>query len=298
MRTKTILLILFVASFGAATLLVLRAMPHKVVADTELAPQDEILVATAPLAVGTLLRAEDVAWHPIASAAAPGQFVRPSGVALQLKPELDEETRAAVYGAVLRVEIARGQPIHHSEIVAPGNREFLNVVLAPGARAIAIPVATGGAGTGLLHPGDRVDVILTQTFKTDQAPLTRRSVGETVVQSLRVLAIDPPEVKPASAGNGFGRTVTLEVMPEQAEKINVAIELGKLSLVLRGTDATGAEFTNGVPAPGVATGIRPTWAGDVSPALRAAAAPAAATPAERPSMKVLRGSQVEALPIR
>jgi pilus assembly protein CpaB len=51
-------------------------------------------------------------------------------------------------------------------------------VLSPGARAIAIPVATGGAGTGLLNPGDRVDVILTRNFR-EVAPLTRRSVSET-----------------------------------------------------------------------------------------------------------------------
>src|SRR5262249_54565472 len=91
------------------------------------------------------------------------------------------------------------------------------------------------ASTGLLHPGDRVDVILTQTFKND-APLTRRSVSETVVESLRVLAIDAPDAKPANGGSSFGRTVTLEMTPEQAEKINVAAELGKLSLALRGVN--------------------------------------------------------------
>ena len=75
-----------------------------------------------------------------------------------------------------------------------GDRDFLEVVLSPGARAIAIPVATGGASTGLLYPGDRVDVILTQTFKNDP-PLIRRSVSETVVESLRVLAVDTPDPK-------------------------------------------------------------------------------------------------------
>ena len=65
-------------------------------------------------------------------------------------------------------------------------------MLSARARAIAIPVATSGASTGLLYPGDHVDVILTQTFKNDP-PLTRRSVSETVVENLRVLAIDAPE---------------------------------------------------------------------------------------------------------
>ena len=128
--------------------------------------------------------------------------------------------------------------------VKPGDRDFLQVVLTPGARAIAIPVSTGGASTGLLSPGDRVDVILTQNFKNDNAqdlkntPLTRRSVSETVVDNLRVLAIDAPDTKPtcvaANPANGnFGRTVTLEVTPDQVEQINVAAELGKLSVALR-----------------------------------------------------------------
>ena len=100
---------------------------------------------------------------------------------------------------------------------------------------IAIPVAMGGASTGILYPGDRVDVILTQTFKNDP-PLTRRSVGETVVQNLRVLAIDPVDSRSNGAANGFGRTVTLEVTPDQAERVNVATELGKLSLTLRSAE--------------------------------------------------------------
>jgi Flp pilus assembly protein CpaB len=103
-------------------------------------------------------------------------------------------------------------------------------------------------------------VILTQTFKNDP-PLARRSVGETVVENLRVLAIDPLESGPNGTANGFGRTVTLEVTPEQAERVNVATELGKLSLTLRSISATNVV----VPSPVGFTktaGIKPIWAGD------------------------------------
>ena len=125
-------------------------------------------------------------------------------------------------------------------------------------------MTTSGASTGLLYPGDRVDVILTQTFKNDP-PLARRSVSETVVENLRVLAIDGAEAKPASCGHRFGRTVTLEVTPEQAEKINVAAELGKLSLTLRSSNATQQHRLVSGPKP--AKTVKPIWAGDVSPAL-------------------------------
>ena len=152
-------------------------------------------------------------------------------------PDLDELARAEVYGAALRTGLAAGDPIRRGNIVKAGRSRFPADRPAPGARAIAIPVATGGASTGLLFPGDRVDIILTQTFKNN-TPLMRRSVSETVVESLRVLAVDAANVKPAAASNGFGRTVTLEVTPEQAEKINVATELGKLSLTLRGVSGS------------------------------------------------------------
>jgi pilus assembly protein CpaB len=253
-----------------------------------------------PLAAGTLLRAPDVSWQAIGRPAEPGEIVRPSAAVREAQPKADEEARSEVYGAALRGAVAAGDPIRRDPIAAgkpirrgvivkPGDRDFLQIVLSPGARAIAIPVATGGASTGLLYPGDRVDVILTQKFSDSAAPLTRRSVSETVVENLRVLVIDATDAKMA-AGNTFGRTVTLEVMPDQAEKINVATELGKLSLTLRGVGGADGIAAASAPGPGKASGIKPTWAGDVSPAL-GGAVPEKVVPPERPPVEVIRGSK-------
>jgi pilus assembly protein CpaB len=298
MRAKTILAVLFLVSLGVAAVVLLRALPQIFAAAPEPPARDEILVATVPLAAGTLLRAQDVTWQPIA-AAEPGEIVRPPVVARQANPELDEEARAEVYGAALRGAVVPGDPIRRGPIAAgapilrggvvkPGDRDFLQVVLSPGARAIAIPVATGGASTGLLFPGDRVDVVLTQDFKEGNMPLTRRSVSETVVENLRVLAINVPDAKTAGAGNTFGRTVTIEVTPEQAEKINVATELGKLSLTLRSVTTTEGVVATSTAGPGKPTGVKPTWAGDVSPAL-GGAMPDKVQTAERPPVEIIRG---------
>jgi pilus assembly protein CpaB len=292
MRAKTILTVLFLISLAVAVIVILRAMPTQGDANANI-PKEEILVATVPLAAGTLLRAQDVTWQLVARPAEPGEIVRPAEGARQTKPEIDEETRAVVYGAAMRPahDTAAGEPIRRGSIVRPGDRDFLQVVLTPGARAIAIPVATGGASTGLLFPGDRVDVILTQNFKGEGASITRRSVSETVVENLRVLAIDALDVK---GGGNFGRTVTIEVTPEQAEKINVATELGKLSLTLRsvsGPDGLPATSTAG---PGKGTGVKPTWAGDVSPAL-GGAMPEKAIVVQQPPVEVVRGAKREAV---
>ena len=197
-----------------------------------------------------------------------------------------QSTGTISYQAAVVHEIRLGN------IVRPGDRDFLQVVLTPGARAIAIPVATGGASTGLLFPGDRVDVILTQNFKGEGAAITRRSVSETVVENLRVLAIDTLDAKAPSGS--FGRTVTLEVTPQQAEKINVATELGKLSLTLRSVTGPDGVLATSTAGPGPSTGVKPTWAGDVSPAL-GGAMPEKTITVQQPPVEVVRGSKREAV---
>jgi pilus assembly protein CpaB len=289
LRAKTILTLLFLISLGVVVILCLHALPQRVIADTA-AAKKKILVATTALPAGTLLRAKDVVWQAIAGAAEPGQIVRPSGASSNANPDLDEQAPAEVNGAALRASVTAGEPIRRTAIVKPADRDFLQIVLSAGARAIAIPVATGGASTGLLYPGDRVDVILTQTFKNDP-PLTRRSVSETVVESLRVLAVDAPDTKPTGTSNSFGRTVTLEVTPEQAEKINVATELGKLSLTLRSISGTHGFAASLTPEPGKAPGVKPTWAGDVSPALGDATPRPKIVAAEQPTVEVIHGTK-------
>ena len=293
MRAKTILAVLFLISLAVAAVVILRAIPSQVDANAN-APKEEILVATVPLTAGTLLRAQDVRWQSVTRPVESGEILRPSEAARQIKPELDEGTRAEVYGAAVRPahNIAAGESIRRGNIVKPGERDFLQVVLTPGARAIAIPVATGGASTGLLFPGDRVDVILTQNFKGESTVITRRSVSETVVENLRVLAIDALDAKAPSGS--FGRTVTLEVTPQQAEKINVATELGKLSLTLRSVVGADGVLAASTAGPGPSTGVKPTWAGDVSPAL-GGAMPEKTITVQQPPVEVVRGSKREAV---
>src|SRR5690242_4580847 len=294
MRAKTILTLLFLISLAVAVVVILRAMPNQGDASAN-TPKEEILVATVPLAAGTLLRAQDVTWQSVPRPVEPGEILRPAESARQVKPELDEEARSQVYGAAIRParDINAGEPIRRGSIVRPGDRDFLQVVLTPGARAIAIPVTTGGASTGLLYPGDRVDVILTQNFKGEVTAITRRSVSETVVENLRVLAIDTPDTKVPS-GSNFGRTVTLGVTPEQAEKINVATELGKLSLTLRSISGPNGVAAAAPAGAGQTSGVKPTWAGVVSPAL-GGAMPEKVSPVQQSPVAVVRGSKREAV---
>src|SRR5215216_4706668 len=168
MRAKPFVITLFAISTAVAAFSVLNVARK---GDAAI-PQEQILTASTELSAGTLLRAQDLTWRP-ASVTEADQIVRPSATAVEAKSDIVEETAATVYGAVLRHPLMAGTPIRRGDIVKPGDRDFLQVVLSPGARAIAIPVATGGASTGLLTAGDRVDVILTQNFKNDPNTDTR-----------------------------------------------------------------------------------------------------------------------------
>lgn len=277
MRAKTLLTILFLLSLGVAAWLFLHALPQSATADVQPTPKQEVLVAAVPLSAGTLLRAEDVAWRPAAGDVEPGTIVRPLAA---VHTERDEQARNEVSGAAVNADLTRGEPLRRTLLVKPGDRDFLQVVLTSGARAIAIPISSAGAGTGLLNPGDRVDVVLTQNFNSEG--LARRSVSETIAQNLRILAIDA-----GNAQGGAGRSVMLEVTPEQAEKVGVAAELGKLSLLLR-------RAGDSAPVAGTADNrARPTWAGDVSPALSTMKPTEKAAPLERPSVGIIRGNKPE-----
>ncbi len=279
MSAKTILAALFLVSLGVIAVVALRFMPQRLVVGSA-TPKVTVLAAAVPLKAGALLRAEDVAWRPLKGPWQSGMIERsqlPAGSQRALLA--DQTSRAQVYGAALRIPVAAGDAIRMSDVAKPGARDFLRVVLQPGERAISIPVQTGGASTGLLTPGDHVDVILTQHFG-DRQPLPRRSVSETIVQDLRVLTIDAPHAKTP----GFGRTVTLEVTPREAEAIDTATTLGKLSLTLRPANSPLES----------ARAISPTWAGDVSPVLGSASPPKTLT-AQPMVIDVIRGTATQAV---
>lgn len=289
MRAKTLLALLFLASLGVVLTIYADATARSKRAMAS--PENvEILVATATLSPGTLLRAQDVAWRPGARHPQTDEIVRSSASEANGKSGLENDPRAEIFGAALRAEIAAGAAIGRNMIVKPGDRDFLQIVLTPGKRAIAIPVSIAGAGPGMLFPGDSVDLILTQSFK-DNAPLTRRSVSETVVDNLRVLAFDANTRKPTGERGAIGSLVMVEVTPEQAEQVNVASELGKLSLTLRGA----------APVSGSGAGTvkpTPTWAGDVSPALTGAMRPEKVVAAEPFKIDIIRAGKSEVVKLR
>ncbi len=185
----------------------------------------EVLVAKRPLAVGTILDAEALEFRPWPKELVEGAYyIR------------GESEPGKLQGTVVRFPIPAGQPVTQGALVKPGDRGFLAAALGPGMRAVTVPVSTQSAVAGFVFPGDRVDLILTQSVAGggDGPPL---KASETVLRNLRVLATDQKTDKQTDdKGNTIVNTystVTVEATPKLAEKIAVAQTLGTLSLSLR-----------------------------------------------------------------
>ncbi len=210
-----------------------RLEPPQAVAQPDPLPTTAVLVAARPLAVGRFVSAEDLRWQPWPPEAVLDSFIEQG----EMEPD-------SFVGAVVRRPLAAGQPIDPEALVRPEERGFLAVVLEPGMRAVTIPVDEVAGHAGLLFPGDRVDVILTQSFEAEEGEVAR-AAGETILSDVRVIAVGQ-RLQPISAGDvdieaGTRRTATLEVTPEGARRLALARQLGDLTLALRPLRAGGDE---------------------------------------------------------
>jgi len=286
MFLRIFLLSLMVLSLGAVGLVVFNtpAETPAVVAEAAPAPAPKpstaVLVAARPLSTGTLLRPDDVRWQEWATGDLPEGYI-----------ERGKHPDDTIHGAVARRSFVAGEPLMKGQIVLPKDRGFLAAVLTPGRRAVAVAVDAVSAASGLIWPGDHVDVILAQTFNNDSTSPGRRAVGETLLRDLRVLSIDQHlgsvDRSKGTTDQAVPRTVTLEVNAKEAEKIAVATGLGRLSLVLRslGSDEVASD-------PGVAESeVSATWAEEVSPALTAHVPAQVELAREGIGVVVVRGSQ-------
>lgn len=236
------------------------------VAATIVVPMTQVLAASRTVRGGTLLLPDDVTSKPMP----PGDV--PGGAWVD-----NLDTRAATQGSMVRHQIETGQPILHDDIIRPGERGFLAAVLRPGSRAATIGVDAISGSAGLIWPGDHVDVILTQKLDDKSMPIGRRVVGETVLQDVRIIAVDQhltEGVAPnttLAAANITARTITIEVLARDAEKISVAETLGRLALVVRsaGDAVTPADSDRPLTEKRVTVAAdRLVWSSDVSSAFR------------------------------
>src|ERR1700704_4164240 len=198
----------------------------------------DVLVASKDVAPGHILSVDLVRWDSWPKSAVSSTLIT---------KDKQSDISRAVAGAVVRSPLVAGQPITDASIVRAGSAGFMAATIKPGMRAISVPVTAETSAGGFILPNDRVDVLMTRDLAAGTgAPKNIES--RTVLQDVRVLAVDQVAHQEKDQQSVVGKTATLELTPGQAELLAQAGQWGSLSLALRALgDSDGEPVANTAP---------------------------------------------------
>jgi pilus assembly protein CpaB len=186
-------------------------------------PTVEVLVAKSDIGLGQSVKQDDLQWQTWPAAAASNTFIRRDNQAEAMK---------TVAGSIARAPFIAGEPIREAKLVKANGSGFMAAILPTGMRAISTEISAETGAGGFILPNDRVDVILTKREKA-QTSGTDVVNSEIILPNVRVLAIDQAPKEKEGQNAVVGKTVTLELKPEQTETLARARQGGTLSLALR-----------------------------------------------------------------
>ena len=154
---------------------------------------------------------------------------------------------------VVKTSILRGEPILEAKLAPVGTKGGLSAVIPEGKRAMTVRVNDVIGVAGFALPGNYVDIVVNTQLDGDGHGRGDRQISKIVLEHILVLAVaqeaSRDETKPRVVN-----AVTLELTPEQAEKLDLARSVGTLSLVLRNQiDKDGVE-TRGIMKPQLLAG--------------------------------------------
>lgn len=226
-----IALALLIAVGGSAVLykwLRAQTLPKEVVkVETEAVP---VVVAKTDLAWGTKLEKEMIKMTPYLKESLPGEIFS--------DPE-------ALEGRILIVPMKQNEPLTRSKLAPEDvNVGGVSAVLKPGKRAIAVKGDKVIGISGLIQPGNIIDVLVTLTD-----PRSKMEVTKLVLEKIPVLATGT-EIQRNGKGEPAPVDVyTLEVTPEEGEKLSLASARGRLQFALRNITDTETILTKGATIP-------------------------------------------------
>jgi pilus assembly protein CpaB len=185
----------------------------------------EVLVAKADLDRGQVIESKDIGWQTWPAEAANPGFVKKSD-----RPNaVDEFT-----GAIVRVSMPVGDPIRDPFVVMAKGSGFMAAILPKGMRAVAVDISPENSAGGFILPDDHVDVVLTRRDKAaEKSAGVEKYITDTVLQNVRVLAVDQNIEEKAGTKVAIGKTATLALTQQQAETLVLSHQLGTISLTLR-----------------------------------------------------------------
>jgi pilus assembly protein CpaB len=185
----------------------------------------DVLVAKSDIGLGQTLTSNDMIWQSWPASTTSGSFVRRSD-----RPDATSQ----IAGSIARAPFVAGEPIREAKLVKADGSGFMAAILQSGYRAVSTEISAETGAAGFILPNDRVDVMMTRRLKNLANPSAPDIVlTDIVLANVRVLAIDQAPKEKEGTNNVIGRTVTLELKPEQAASLASSRQAGTLSLALR-----------------------------------------------------------------
>ncbi len=191
-------------------------------------PVRTVVVAKQPMRFGmevTLAHLSEIEWP---------EGAIPKGAFSKIAELLKSGNKRLVLSA-----IAVNEPVLREKITGPGQRATLSALVAEGKTAVAISVNDVLGVAGFVLPGERVDILLTQSESREVVgkPSRKTAFTDVLLQNVRVLAVDQA-TDDRTAKPALAKTVTIEVDVAQAQRIALATSVGTLSLALRSAGST------------------------------------------------------------
>lgn len=214
--------------------------PAPVVPVAEKLPTVEILIAKNDIGLGQAVKPEDLQWQVWPAATASSAFIRRDS-----RPEAQTQ----IAGSIARVPLMQGEPIREQKLVKADGSGFMAAILPSGMRAVSTEISAETGAGGFILPNDRVDIVLTRRLKNPEGANGATGgndliLSEVILSNIRVLAIDQAPKEKDGQNAVLGKTVTLELRPDQVASLATARQGGTLQLALRSiVDANAAEST-------------------------------------------------------
>lgn len=202
-------------------------------------PRGKLVVAAKDLPLGTVLKLEDlqlIDW--------PGGTL-PAGFAA---------TPAEVVGRGLITPVSLNEPLLKTKLASKEAGGGLSITIPEGMRGVSVKVDEVIGVAGFVLPGTKVDVMVTVQPPNDEGGGQKPAVTKLVLQNVQVLASGQTIQRDSEGKPQTVTAITLLVSPEDAEKLVLAANEGRIQLALRNTLDPDSVTTRGVRVAGLVSG--------------------------------------------
>ncbi|MBX3457285.1 MAG: Flp pilus assembly protein CpaB [Candidatus Paracaedibacteraceae bacterium] len=212
-RTSSKPLFFFIAIVSILLIIVISVKTEK---KPTTATTTEVMVAPANIQNGGILDTDKAAWKKIPNDDLKDSYIKKTDTALIQRFD----------NAVAKKLINKDEIINQNDLIDTHGRSSLSAVIKDGMRAVAVPYSKLANAPTIISPGDIIDIILPKRAAGKQNDY----FGETILQSVRVLAVDKSIKNDNDAENrsGLPKSITLEVSSDQAENLAASIRDGQV----------------------------------------------------------------------